>query len=104
MATAAPSARTCAFCGNPLIGGRADRVYCDARCRSKASKRRRRAVAPPLYAVPDPVDVDELDLTDEDADLKEALLMQVLKHSKTSWRAATWYLERRWPHEFGSRP
>ncbi len=50
-----PGPRYCRLCGDELRGGRVDRAYCGANCRTRASRMRKRGVPLGQMASPQPV-------------------------------------------------
>jgi hypothetical protein len=93
---------TCEGCGAELPAiVRRNRRYCDASCRQRALRKRRRESAErelaPVLQITDDQQVEEL-LARVLAE--ERLIAQVAAGAKTNWRAAAWILERRYPERW----
>lgn len=89
--------RVCAFRGTPLGAARPNRLYCDARCRARAHKRRQ---SPGLYVV-DGLDPDRARAGSDDEEIEAKLLDLMLEHARTSWQACRWLMQSRWPQRWG---
>jgi hypothetical protein len=90
----------CDGCGEPLVGGRADRRYCGAACRKAAFLRRRREREAPELAEPAAAQPLDRAAVLEEALSEERLLVYVAHQARTSFRAASWVLERRFPERW----
>jgi hypothetical protein len=97
-----PLERRCGNCDRTL-SGRVDKRFCSDRCRVTAHRARRTAPAVEPQALP-----PELEQALARATEETRLLARVAAHAHagkpTSWRAAAWILERRYPERWGRQP
>jgi hypothetical protein len=78
-------------------------VYCDIRCRKAAHRRRQRErEAPELRQLSEPAPAQPLtrDALFEEALSEERLAIYVAASAKSSWKAAAWLLEHRYPERW----
>jgi hypothetical protein len=85
--------RFCLACGADLPeSGRADRRYCDSKCRKRAARVRARV------AFASSVDDDARSIASATEEIP--LVAIVVAEAKTNWRAAAWLLERKYPERW----
>ncbi len=92
----------CEGCGQPLEPTRRGHRYHDGRCRKAAWLRRqheREEIPRPGISGP----TLDREAVLEAALAEDAMLVFIARAARTSWRAAAWVLEHRYPERYGSR-